>query len=345
MAVQQLALLGGQAVPAGQLGHRERALHLVPDGGRGPPGGPAVGQVLDQPQLLPRRQPGGQRVAGEVRGDLQVLAGAVGDEHVVVHAGGHPQPAGLGLVHEHRVPAAAGVQLGLQRLAQRGGRARVVGPGVLHHLVGQQVGLDGHVEVAAVVGAAHLVADRGDRPAGQRHQPGAAQLHGPPVRRAPLGAPPQHAGPQVQGALVGDDLAVVQVQRGVADQQPDQLAVGHVDDGLALLREAVAGLRVGQRPLLEEAVEVGARDDGGLALLQRAAHADVPVGQGEHRFVDREAVVVDAGLGEGPGLDREVRAPLGHDGSPSSSARSVTTTSAPCSRSASAWPTRSTPTT
>ena len=116
-----------------------------------------------------------------------------------------------------------------------------------------------------------------------------------------------------------DDLAVVEVERRVLHQQPDQLAVGDVDHRLALLGEPVAGLRVGQRPLLEEAVEVRAGDDHRLALLERAAHADVPVGQGEHRLVHRERGVVEPDLGQRPRLDREARASFGHALSPSSS--------------------------
>ncbi len=138
------------------------------------------------------------------------------------------------------------------------------------------------------------------RPPGERHSVDAAQ----------------DAGAQVERAAVVDDLAVVEVERRVLDQQPDQLAVGDVDDRLALLGEAVAGLGVGQRPLLEEAVEVRAGDDDRLALLERSAHADVPVGQREHRLVHAERGVVEADLGQRPRLDRERRPPLGHDSFP-----------------------------
>ena len=65
------------------------------------------------------------------------------------------------------------------------------------------------------------------------------------------------------------ERAVAQVQRLVLDQQPDELAVGDVDDRLAVLGVAVARLRVRQRALLEEAVEVGAREAARLALLER----------------------------------------------------------------------------
>src|SRR5712691_11857728 len=64
------------------------------------------------------------------------------------------------------------------------------------------------------------------------------------------------------------------------------------------------------------------------------------VGQGEHRLGLREHIQVKRGLAQVPGLNGEA-ALFDHE----SSDRSVTTTLAPCSRRASAWPTRSTPTT
>ena len=51
--------------------------------------------------------------------------------------------------------------------------------------------------------------------------------------------------------------AVADVERLVLHQQPDDLAVGHVDHRLARLRIAEPALRVRQRPDLVEAVQVG----------------------------------------------------------------------------------------
>ena len=46
----------------------------------------------------------------------------------------------------------------------------------------------------------------------------------------------QHAGAQVQHALVAAQLAVADVERLVVDEQADELAVGDVDDRLAATR-------------------------------------------------------------------------------------------------------------
>ena len=75
--------------------------------------------------------------------------------------------------------------------------------------------------------------------------------------------------------------AVAHVERLVVDQQPDQLAVGDIDQRLAGLRVAIAGLRVGQRALLVEPVQVAAGQAVRLPLVQVPAPADMPVGQGE----------------------------------------------------------------
>ena len=52
---------------------------------------------------------------------------------------------------------------------------------------------------------------------------------------------------------MGAQFAVADIERLVVDEQADDLAVGDVDDGLAGLGVAVAGLGVGQRPDLVEA--------------------------------------------------------------------------------------------
>ena len=98
--------------------------------------------------------------------------------------------------------------------------------------------------------------------------------------------------------------AVAQVERLVVDQQPDQLAVGDVDDRLAGLGVAVAGLGVRQRAQLVERVQVGAGQAVRLALVQVAAQADVPVGQGEHRLGSGRAGPCPARSRAGPRLDR-----------------------------------------
>ena len=138
----------------------------------------------------------------------------------------------------------------------------------------------------------------------------------------------QGAGAHVEHPFVVVQFAVPDVERLVVDQQPDDLAVGHVDERLALLRVAVAGLGVGQRAELEERVEVGAGQSVRLAFVEVAAKSDVSVGQCEHRFGLGQQFEVERRLADVPRFDRE-RAVVDHSRS-SRSARSVTTTSAPC---------------
>ena len=128
-----------------------------------------------------------------------------------------------------------------------------------------------------------------------------------PGRRDPVGPPGQRAGPEVEHPLVTQQLAVADVERLVVDQQPDQLAVGDVDHRLAGLREAEAGLGVGQRAQLVHAVEVGAGQAVRLALVQVAAPPDVPVGQREQRLGLGQHVAVQRAFPQAPRLDRERR--------------------------------------
>ena len=92
--------------------------------------------------------------------------------------------------------------------------------------------------------------------------------------------------------------------------------------------QPVGGLGVRQRPDLVEGVEVAAGQRERLALVEVAAQADVAVGQREDRLALAQQVEVQAALAHGPRLD-VVDLALDHDPS-ISSARSSTTTSAPC---------------
>jgi hypothetical protein len=212
---------------------------------------------------------------------VDLAAQAVVGGQLVVHGGGHPQPGLAGLVHEHRPVVAAGGVLRDQRRVEGRGHPRVLGLR-LDRLVGEQVGLDDQLDAA--VERLHLVPDRGDRALGERHQPFGPHPDAAAGRRLPHGVPAQRAGAEVERPVVFDRAAVPHVERLVLHQQPDDLAVGDVDDRLPVLRVAVAALGVGEGVLFVEAVEVGAWQGGRLTLLEGAPHADVPVGQREDRL-------------------------------------------------------------
>ena len=145
----------------------------------------------------------------------------------------------------------------------------------------------------------------------------------PAGRRAPHDLAAQHAVAQVERALVVDELAVADVEGLVVDEQAHDLAVRDVDERLAGLGVAVAGLGVGQRPRLVEAVEVGPRRAVGLALVEVAAQPDVAVGEREDGLGLRELVEAQLALADDPGVDLEdVVVAHAAPSSPSSSERS-----------------------
>src|SRR5262245_49794112 len=171
--------------------------------------------------------------------------------------------------------------------------------------------------------------------------------------------------------------AVPDVERLVVDEEPDQLAIGYVDDGLADARAAVNGFAVVEWAQLVHGIQVTARQAVRLALVEVGTQTDVAVRQREHGLALRQHIEVEPDLANRPGFDRKrvvrnheptvpsparlssaarrpsprLPTPPAGDSPSRSSARSVTTVSAPCSRSASAcscspsWSTRSTPTT
>jgi hypothetical protein len=84
----------------------------------------------------------------------------------------------------------------------------------------------------------------------------------------PLDPPTQHTGPKIESPLVAAALSEPNVEWFIVDQQPDELAVGHIHHRLASFRIAVACLCVGQRSPLVEAVQVAAGKTVRLALVE-----------------------------------------------------------------------------
>src|SRR5699024_4318255 len=136
-------------------------------------------------------------------------------------------------------------------------------------------------------------------------------LHRRAVRGDPFGVPVQGSAAQVQSALVLERVPVAQVERGVPHEQAKDLAVGHVHRGLPGLREAVPDLSVRQRPLLVEAVDVGAGYHPGFALLQGAAQPDVPVREGEQGLAGGQVLQGQAVADQLPRVDLVAAALLG----------------------------------
>ena len=116
----------------------------------------------------------------------------------------------------------------------------------------------------------------------------------------------EDARPGSRGCARAPRAAVADVERLVVDQQPHDLAVGHVDHRLAGLGVAVTGLGVGQRPRLVEAVDVGARHAVGSPSSRLPRMRDVAVGQGEQGFRLGQQVEPQLGLAQRPGLDGEL---------------------------------------
>src|SRR5581483_4364058 len=246
-------------------------------------------------------------------------------------------------VDEDRARAARSIHLRLERPLDRGAGARVrLLLRRARRLVRDELRLQDDLGLA--IDDLDHVLDRGERAVQERDQPGRSHADGAVRRRFPLHLAAQHALAQVERALVLAHGAVAGVERLVVDEQPDDLAVRHVDDRLAGLRVAVCRLGVGKGDRFVDAVEVRPGDDVRLALVEVAAPADVPVGEREDRLGLAEAREVQVVLADAPRLARKALV-LDQAVRPRSSSRSSTTTSAPWRYSASFWFARSTPTT
>ena len=100
--------------------------------------------------------------------------------------------------------------------------------------------------------------------------------------RAPLDRSAERAEPEVEAALIGEELGLGEHERLVVDVEADDLRVGHVDDGLPDAREAERLFGVPDGPGLVEPVDERAVHVAVTALFDVAAQADVAVADAEH---------------------------------------------------------------
>src|SRR4029434_2821712 len=196
-------------------------------------------------------------------------------------------------------------------------------------------------------------------PMHERDQTPGGDQHLFACRRFPEDLSVERPGPHVQPPVVMQAARVGQPEGLVVHEELDDLAVGHVHDGLASFREAVGFLAVDDRPGFIEPIDEGAVFGGGPAFLRAPAHAEVAVAPRQHRFqlgqefgvklffddvplvgrvsvewrpeafmMDHRAVPRERAWGVGPST---------------SSPRSCTTRCAPWCRSSAAFPWRATP--
>src|SRR5215831_4691267 len=145
----------------------------------------------------------------------------------------------------------------------------------------------------------------------------------------------------------------------VVHEELDDLAVGHIHNGLAGFCEAVGFLAVDDGPGFIEPVDEGAVFGVGPAFLRAPAHAEVTVAHCQHRFQLGQEFGVKPFFDDVPLVGRVIvewrpeafmmdhqtvpRETAWGAGQSTSSPRSFTTRCAPWCRSSSAFPLRATP--
>ena len=282
----------------------ERAFDLRAQSRHRPQARPAVRDELHQPEPLARLDPGRNREAGVVCLALALDLGLARPPHDVLHRGRDPEPAALGRVDQHRPALARCRQLSCERAFDHLGRAWVSAGRGGDRLVGDQLRLDHQLDLP--IDRLDLVEHGRQRAVSQGHQTSRAHADGAVRGRLPFGGARQEAGLEVEHSLVGDELAVADIERLIFDKQPDDLAVGYVDQRLSRLGIAVRGLGVGEGHLLEDRVQICARGGVRLAFVEVGAPSDVSVGEREDRLGLAEPVEVQPCLADVPWLACEV---------------------------------------
>ena len=119
-----------------------------------------------------------------------------------------------------------------------------------------------------------MAVPEGDQPAG----PYTHQLAG---WGFPVQISVEGASLQVQASVVMTYVRVGDPEWLIIHEQSDDLAVRHVQHGLAGAGKSVGGLAVDDRPLFIEPIDKRAVLHAGVALLRHAAHAEIPIAQRE----------------------------------------------------------------
>ena len=122
-----------------------------------------------------------------------------------------------------------------------------------------------------------------------------------PLRGFQAQAALERPGGEIQRALEVEPLCFLQAQRRVAESQPEVLPLGDRHPRVGAAGEAGETLVVVDGVLLEHARQERAIA-GAVVFLQRAAHAQRAVGEGEQGFIARRAFAVERPLGKPPGI-------------------------------------------
>ena len=287
-------LLGDQPVPARLNRASECGGDLIADRGLRAGRRPAVGHEFDHPQPLPGFQRRGDRDTAQIGHAFTGHLHRWRSIDVVLHGHTEPQAAEGGVVQQRCASPTAGVFLRDQWCQQRRRFPRVDATAARQRLVGHEFGLQHHPH--RLIERFDVVTDGGDRTLHQRHQPARTHPYTLPTRRYPLGLTAQLPAAEIQHPLVGDKSPIADVEGLIIDQEADQLAVGHVDDGLTGLGVAVTGLGVGQRVRFVHTVQIAARQPVRLPLVKVSPPTDMTVRQGEQRLALRDHVEIEASL-------------------------------------------------
>src|SRR6516165_6695600 len=111
-------------------------------------------------------------------------------------------------------------------------------------------------------------------------------------RRLPEDLTVERPGPHVEAPVVTQEVCIGEPEGLVVDEELDDFAVGHAENGLASFREAIRFFCVYDRPGFIESIDEGGVFGVGTAFLGAPAHAEVSVAEREHRFELRQELGV-----------------------------------------------------
>src|SRR5215469_1473713 len=193
------------------------------------------------------------------------------------------QTALFGRVAQHD-PTVFGIAgAGMEHSGSKNSRlARIIRIGLCARLIRDH--FRGDHERGRPVKERYTVEDGCHVPIGKRDQPPGCDQYLFAGRRLPEDLPVKRAGLHVEPPIVAHKVGIGEPEGLVIDEELDDLAVSHAEDGLACFREAVSVFWVDDRAGFIKSIYQSCVFNIGPAFLGTSAHAEVPVAKRQHGF-------------------------------------------------------------
>ena len=209
--------------------------------------------------------------------------------HHMIDGACQAEAAFFGAMAQHNPPVSCIAHSGMECAAFKNPRlSGITAPGIRARPVHRHLGRNDKRRRRVQKGDA--VGNGGHVLIGKRYQAARGDKHLFSCRCLPNDLPVERPRLHVEPPVILQQLGMGQPKGLIVDEELDDLAVGHVENGLPGFRKAVGILSIYHRPRFVEPIDKRTVFCVRAALLRAPAHADIAIAKREHRFELRQEV-------------------------------------------------------